>query len=61
MNCPHCNKPIHTHAAAAALGKRGGAAGRGASKRRGREHYVAAGKASAEARKLAKARRETTV
>jgi hypothetical protein len=37
--------------AAAALGQRGGRAGRGDSKRRSREHYSAAGIKSAEVRR----------
>jgi hypothetical protein len=41
--------------AASAMGRKGGAAGRGASKRRSREHYSAAGKASAKARAAKKA------
>jgi hypothetical protein len=40
--------------AAAALGKRGGEAGRGAAKRRTTEHYQMAGRRSVEVRRLKK-------
>lgn len=51
MNCPHCNKPLHAHIVdTRATGAKGGKSAGGDAKRRDREHYVTAGKASAAAR-----------
>lgn len=56
MNQQQHEDPIKQ--AAAALGKRGGEAGRGAAKRRSAEHYSMAGRKSGEARRLKKKLKE---
>lgn len=51
MKCPNCNKPLPaSFVDTRATGAKGGKSAGGDAKRRDREHYVAAGKASAAAR-----------